>query len=57
MNKYGVLENEGQAVEIVAGPHKGKSGIVKASKEGTLTVDINGQYVKVSEDSAKTKAQ
>ena len=55
MEKRGVLTNEGQEVEVVVGPFKGKSGIVKESRDGSMKVEIDGQIHSLSEGSCRTK--
>ena len=56
MDKYGVESNEGREVRIVAGPLKGREGIVKEATPGKLKVELTtGQTVTIDEGAAKEK--
>lgn len=56
MDKYAVLPNENQEVEIKTGAYRGQSGIVKQSSEGILKVQLrSGAEVEVSEGACTKK--
>lgn len=52
--KYSDQESEGQEVEVLVGPHKGKIGQVMAANGEALSVMIDGRSVVLLESEVRT---
>ena len=56
MEKYSDDKGVGSEATVVSGPNKGKAGIVKEAKDGTMSLGLpNGEFLVIDEDQVALK--